>query len=85
MDNRELRELIEIISRSDFSTFELERDDIKLRLVRDVAPPAPPAEPAEPAREPLPAASAAEAPPEEDVGDGLVPLTSPIVGTFYRE
>jgi acetyl-CoA carboxylase biotin carboxyl carrier protein len=93
LDHKELRELIEIISKSNFSSFELEREGFKLKLVKDegivvaapaVPPPAPSAAlPAEPAREPAGApapASAAQA--ERD--DGLITVTSPIVGTFYE-
>ena len=77
MDSKEIRELIEMISRSNFSTFELEEaDGFKLKLVKEGAAPsvnvvaaAPPAAPATPA----PAAE-----------DELVEFDSPIVGTFYR-
>ncbi len=76
MDSKEIRELIEMISRSNFSTFELEEaDGFKLKLVKEGAAPsvnvvaaAPPAAPA--------TAPAAE--------DELVEFDSPIVGTFYR-
>jgi acetyl-CoA carboxylase biotin carboxyl carrier protein len=37
VDAKELRELIEIISKSNFSTFELEREGFKLKLVKDQA------------------------------------------------
>ena len=94
MDAKELRELIEIISRSNFSRFELERDDFKLKLVKgdavsvttpassvpiDVeAAPAPPSVSASP--EPAPTE-----PPEPTAADsGLVDFESPIVGTYYR-
>jgi acetyl-CoA carboxylase biotin carboxyl carrier protein len=91
VDPKEIRELIEIISRSDFTTFELEGQGFRLKLVRGehveraAAAPVGPARGAAPealdapAAEPLgPSASAAPAP------DGVVELTSPIVGTFYR-
>jgi acetyl-CoA carboxylase biotin carboxyl carrier protein len=92
VDPKEIRELIELISRSSFASFELEGEDFKLKLVkeRDAAPAAPQAAPpavasptaaAPPSPTPPPAAQAAVEPVQPD---GAVPLTSPIVGTFYR-
>lgn len=94
MDAKEIRELIEMISRSDFSTFELERGDFKIRLVRgETAPAAAPAAgtvaythltaPSHPVPAPSPVPLPA-APPAPAVDPSLVELTSPIVGTFYR-
>lgn len=96
MDANELRELIELISRSNFATFELEREGLKLKLVKVDAAPAVRAAP-EPAVAPTgnprpatapsgaPSSPAPAAPPEvKTTEDGLVELTSPIVGTFYR-
>jgi acetyl-CoA carboxylase biotin carboxyl carrier protein len=92
LDHKELRELIEIISRSNFSSFELEREGFKLKLVKDdgvtiAAPAAPPAAPrialpVEPGNE-TPVASPAPSA-ENGAGDGLVEVVSPIVGTFYE-
>jgi len=79
LEPKEIHELIELISRSNFSTFELERDGFKIKLVR-----------AEAERSPLAAAartiSAAEATAsaeQVEVPEGLLELNSPIVGTFY--
>ena len=92
MDAKELRELIDVISRSSFTTFELEREGFRLKLVKsaDSAPtvviqPPPGVVAAELpqatfAQAPAPAAAVAPVP----VDDGLVTVTSPIVGTFYR-
>jgi acetyl-CoA carboxylase biotin carboxyl carrier protein len=90
VDAKELRELIDVISRSSFTTFELEREGFRLKLVKgaDAAPAvviqapagAVPAEPPQAVALPAPPPSAA--PPKVD--DGLVTVTSPIVGTFYR-
>ncbi len=90
LDAKELRELIEIIARSDFATFELERDGFKLRLVRGnagaqaapvaVAMPAAPAA-VDPVLVSAPSAEGARALPS---APGLVDLISPIVGIFYR-
>ena len=85
MDSKDIRELIELISRSNFSTFELEEaDGFKLKLVKTAAVPAvnvvaaePPPDSGGPAA--VPAAAPAAAP-----DDGLIGFDSPIVGTFYR-
>ena len=100
MDSKELKDLIELISRSNFVTFELEREGFKLKLEKGAgvaaaapatsaqraipapvaavpAAPFPVVEPVQPA-----AASSAAA---EGAGSGLVEMTSPIVGTFYRQ
>jgi acetyl-CoA carboxylase biotin carboxyl carrier protein len=93
VDAKELRELIEIVSRSGFSTFELEREGFKLRLVRGgmasapavaASPPAllAAAETALPAPAFAPAEPAVAAPAPATAG--LFELKSPIVGTFYR-
>ena len=37
MDPKQLRELIEFVSRSNLATFELETDDVKLKLVKETA------------------------------------------------
>jgi acetyl-CoA carboxylase biotin carboxyl carrier protein len=93
VDTKEIRELIELISESDFASFELEGDGFKLKLVRQTAtvpmaaaaapPPLQPAAAAAASLAPTAAPSAAAAPPEESGDDGLVTLNSPIVGTFY--
>jgi len=94
LEPKEIRELIELVSRSDFSKFEMERDGFKIKLVKQSAK-APPivtvsAIPQTAASgAPIPVAAvaavatdaAAAAPVVED---GLVDLNSPIVGTFYR-
>jgi acetyl-CoA carboxylase biotin carboxyl carrier protein len=99
VDAKELRELIDMISRSNFATFELERDGFKLKLVKGEAGfPAPvvaATAPAAPAAAPLaapaeaaapPAAPAVPAPaPAAPAAAAFVDLTSPIVGTFYRQ
>ena len=96
MEPKEIRELIELVSRSDFSKFEMERDGFKIKLVKESAK-APPVVTV--AAIPQPVASGAPvavavadvvavageavaATPA--VEDGLVELNSPIVGTFYR-
>ena len=91
MDSKELRELIELIGRSNFATFELEEKGFRLRLVKE-QPEALPVPLAAAAPQALPAgsqaagapAAAAPAPVEAAKPAGTVELTSPIVGTFYR-
>jgi acetyl-CoA carboxylase biotin carboxyl carrier protein len=90
VDAKEIRELIELLSRSNFASFELEREGFKLKLVKETAAGAPVtvvAQPSPAATPPVvlaagPAAAQAEAAPEP-VADGLVDVHSPIVGTFY--
>jgi acetyl-CoA carboxylase biotin carboxyl carrier protein len=100
VDANELRELIEIISRSNFSRFELERDDFKLKLVKADADPgtvpaiavqapvvAPaPAAPVAAAAPPAATKAAATESPAAEAPDesGFADMPSPIVGTFYR-
>jgi len=89
VDPKEIRELIELISGSNFTSFELEGDGIKLKLVKQQAEAAPVAQAYAPvsmiaappvAAAPEAAPAAAPSPPEDD---GLAVITSPIVGTFY--
>ncbi len=89
VNSKELRELIELVSKSNFSTFELEREGFRLKLVKGEANPAParverapqaqlPADPGA-----APAADLAPAP-VQAAPEGLAEVRSPIVGTFYR-
>lgn len=79
---RELQELIDLLKQHNLAELEVEADGFRVRLVRESAPAT------------LPAwegtTSPTEAPPEtqpllpvKDTG-GMVTVTSPIVGTFYR-
>ena len=103
MDGKELRDLIDLISKSNFVTFELEREGFKLKLEKGagLAPAAPaaghqvqasptffaPALPATAAagQEAAPSANGAPASVADAASSGLVEMTSPIVGTFYRQ
>jgi acetyl-CoA carboxylase biotin carboxyl carrier protein len=85
LDPKELHELIELISRSNLQSFELEREGLRLKLVKQqgaerAARPA--AVPALEASEPAPAAATTGEP--AAVTDGLLDFNAPIVGTFYR-
>ena len=88
MDAKELRELIDVISRSNFVTFELEREGFKLRLVKGDAPAPvmapPPVSAVAPALVAATEGPAAIVAPADAAEEGLVELRSPIVGTFYR-
>ncbi|MBI3447814.1 MAG: acetyl-CoA carboxylase biotin carboxyl carrier protein [Acidobacteria bacterium] len=100
MDSKELRELMEYLSRSNFAEFEIERDGLKLRLVKESAkaPAAPPQQvfmpfpaptpspsPAAPATGAAnPAAAATTATAKAGDSGEIYQVTSPMVGTFYR-
>ena len=79
MDTKEIRELIDLISRSNFASFELEGEGFRLKLVKDTSGVTRPESQgvASPHR-------AAEAQGKHETADGLVDLHTPIVGTFYR-
>ena len=82
IDRKEVEALIRLFERSDWHELRLETDGLKLVLSKDADAAAFGAE-AEAA-----AASATEIPPvpapEEVPADGLVPITAPNLGTFYR-
>jgi len=92
VDPKEICELIELISRSNFASFELEGEGFRMKLVKE--PPAAPTAVVVPAETraagpPAAASVAAAAPAAPDAAaepgaSGTVPLPSPIVGTFYR-
>ena len=90
MDDKQLRELMQYLSSSNFSEFELERGDFKLRLVKEVAQPlvlevpqaTSPASPRPQADQQVPAPVPTAAP--EPAEEALEVIASPMVGTFYR-
>ena len=91
MDFDEIKQILDMMREHDLMEFELERDNVKLRLRKHqaghwTATPAPTAYAAPPAgpAAPAPGASAAPAltPAADDVDFAIV--KSPIVGTFYR-
>ena len=82
IDRKEVEALIRLFERSDWHELRLETDGLKLVLSKDadatalvaeaeVAAASPTEDPPEPAPKPVPA-------------DGLVPITAPNLGTFYR-
>jgi len=88
LDLKAIKQVIDLMKRSELTEFELEEEGFKLRLSRkngDVAPqivqaaPAAPPPAAPPGPAPVPAQESAPA--EEK---GVDYITSPMVGTFYR-
>ncbi|MDH3492195.1 MAG: acetyl-CoA carboxylase biotin carboxyl carrier protein [Acidobacteriota bacterium] len=83
----ELRELADLVDERGFTDFEFENEKIRVRLSKasTASPVMPPAAPAQAA---APQSSGGDVLPEStedsDADDGLVKVTSPIVGTFYR-
>jgi acetyl-CoA carboxylase biotin carboxyl carrier protein len=86
----ELKELLEFVSERNIAELELEEGGTKLRIRKSFAGPppealpalAPPAKMLEGSIAPVESAVAAGAPALED---GLIYITSPMVGTFYRQ
>ncbi len=87
----EIRELAELVDEHGFTDFEFENENIRVRLSKSAGMPpvAYPPYPA-PAYSPAPAATAPKADTAEtpaaaaNPDEGLMKITSPIVGTFYR-
>ena len=91
MESSELRDLLEFLAKSHFVEFEMEREGFRLRVLKAAASAPPPASSnGSPAHlsagmDSGPAtAAAAAASPAADADEGLIKVTSPIVGTFYR-
>jgi acetyl-CoA carboxylase biotin carboxyl carrier protein len=86
LDLKQLRQLLRILSRRNVTEFEFEDDKVRIRLARggrriEVAATAPAPAPAGSLPPPasVPGGAALEA-----ASDGVVFVTSPFVGTFYR-
>jgi acetyl-CoA carboxylase biotin carboxyl carrier protein len=98
MTPNEIKELVELLAEKDIAEFEMERDDVKLRIKRSHEAPAttvvtagypaaapvalPQTAPVAVAPADAPAAAAPAAAPAAE--EGLVVIKSPIVGTFYE-
>jgi acetyl-CoA carboxylase biotin carboxyl carrier protein len=90
--DKEIKELIDFISHSNFVEFELEREGFKIKLVKADSRAAAPAPVAIPVAVPHPgsaaslpaAAPVAVPPPAAAAGSALHEVKSPLVGTFYR-
>jgi acetyl-CoA carboxylase biotin carboxyl carrier protein len=92
MELEDIERILDLVRQHELSEFELERDGLKLRVRKAMAPtpaaaaaPVPAAAPwvAPAPAAPAPAAPAASSPADEDSVE-LVVVKSPIVGTFYR-
>ncbi|WP_269540406.1 acetyl-CoA carboxylase biotin carboxyl carrier protein [Cerasicoccus fimbriatus] len=88
MDIKEIKQIVELMKRSDLTDFEIEEKDLKLRISRNsgvvVSAPAPApiaAAPAPVAAAPADSQAPAAAPKDEP---GVTIIKSPMVGTFYR-
>jgi acetyl-CoA carboxylase biotin carboxyl carrier protein len=99
-DLKDVKQLVELIRRSDLTEFELEQEGIKVRIKRDSAnaspvvsglsmPPFAVQTPVAPAPVSAPVAVAPSVAPVAPVASapaeaGIVTINSPMVGTFYR-
>jgi len=83
---KDIQELIDFISRSEFSHFEMENEGFKLKLIRRGNEDEPQVRLEAPAAEAVPAAASApvEVAPVPEAAHDLHEIKSPIVGTFYR-
>jgi acetyl-CoA carboxylase biotin carboxyl carrier protein len=84
LDLKVIKQVIDLMKRSELSEFELEEEGFKLRLSRnngETAPQIIQAAPAPAAAAPAAPAAEAAAPAEEE---GISLVKSPMVGTFYR-
>ena len=79
IDRKEVEALIRIFERSDWHELRLETDGLKLVLSKDAGAAASGSAAAEAG-----AASAVQTQPDTAPADGLVPITAPNLGTFYR-
>lgn len=96
MDIQKIKQVVELMKKSDLSEFEFQEQDFKLRIKRDAggrlvaapsgsasAPAAAPGPVATAPAAPAPAAPPPAAPAPAAVDPSLKVITSPMVGTFY--
>jgi len=86
VESKDIQDLIELVSRSNVSKFELEHDGFRIKMVKGATSPATTAPRVGVGAEaPPPTTSGAETAPAvpSPVEDGLSEMNSPIVGTFY--
>ncbi|HTY13879.1 MAG TPA: acetyl-CoA carboxylase biotin carboxyl carrier protein [Candidatus Omnitrophota bacterium] len=84
-----LKKLIETVKQEDISGLSIEEGGVKYEIKRErgavmAAAPAPIAHPAEAPAPKAEKAAEAKAKPAKDEDEGLLAVTSPMVGTFYR-
>lgn len=86
LDLKAIKQVIDLMKRSELSEFELEEEGFKLRLSRKNGEVAPQIIQAAPTAAPVAAAPAASAAPETPAAEeaGISIISSPMVGTFYR-
>ena len=85
MDVKELRRLLRLMRDFDLTELEIEEEGHRVRLRRGAEGVVTAAPVAAPAPAPAPAPTEAAAPAVRDIAaEGLVEITSPMVGTFYR-
>ncbi len=77
MDLNKIKQVVDLMKKSDLSEFEIQDQEFKLRIKRDVGGRAAVAPVASPVAAPAPVAAAPAADPNVKV------ITSPMVGTFY--
>ena len=86
MDLNKIKQVVDLMKKSDLSEFEIQDQEFKLRIKRDVpgraAAPAPVAAPVAAAPAPVAAAPAA-APAPLAADPNMKVITSPMVGTYY--
>jgi acetyl-CoA carboxylase biotin carboxyl carrier protein len=80
MNTREIRSLLKLIDEFDVAEFELERDGVRLRILRGAVDSPP--EPAAPAVQEAPPVETAPAEPVP-APENLHVFTAPMVGTYY--
>ena len=96
MNVKEIKELVDLVSRRGLAALEIERAGFRLRIegapahrvapvfTQTLADPATPEAPALPAAAPAAAQHVAPGPPGSGEREGFHVITAPIVGTFYR-
>jgi len=85
LDIKLIKQVVDLMNRSELSEFEFEEEGFKLRLSRNNGQGQAPAQMMQPAPMPLTAmAAASESPSEPAEEAGIAVIKSPMVGTFYR-
>jgi acetyl-CoA carboxylase biotin carboxyl carrier protein len=94
LDLKQIKQIIELMKRSELTEFAVEEEGFKLKIRRGTnglpivstgrgsTPPFPVADTAPPMAAPVPTTAGAPAAPKEEVG--VTYIKSPMVGTFYR-
>ncbi|MEM6601871.1 MAG: acetyl-CoA carboxylase, biotin carboxyl carrier protein, partial [Verrucomicrobiota bacterium] len=88
MDLKEIRSVIDLMTKNKLAEFELEKDNFKIKIKKsgDTAPQVSyaPAPATVPVATPAPAATAAAPASAPATDDSAATINSPMVGTFYR-